>query len=463
MVYDNTRFARFEFLEWGQDDFPAISTWPNICMKNMMTKHKDYKQRMNLFTFLVGNGLPPDKAIYWILWGSHYDASARMQMEQLKKNYANYPYGYWDLVAQDYCNTDGSFNKYSKRVRSNPQQVTSSKRKVAPAVAYMDFSTPYSYVVPKPLTKKQKAEKQQEAFWASRAENLHYYNTLLKEDPGLREVIEDLLQEKQQKKGYWNTRRFNISEDDDMVADIDDEPNRADYYVDEEPMEDLDEFREVYPNVYDNQLALYEPMDEVRQKFYRGAAEVDPFAVDLTQDDLLDLPVNKKFVVDLPLEDVRPLVFESNAMPVSVIKPAKKRKALRAFYDDDVDAIRAQHPNVLMIEDGPMVKPKKKVKSKLRKLGVGDANLLLDERIYAGEEHGMRQIDDGQIYVYDADAPNNARLAYPAELLQIMDADVVGGERISEDDMYQIWDQAHVDASDYANRLAITDRVVELD
>lgn len=80
--------------------FSDWQNWPIVMQKNLMTTMKQ-QDRMNMMSFLIGNGCQPDKAAYIVL-SAGADKAAVAQVNAIAKNYRQYDYQYWDMASRNY-------------------------------------------------------------------------------------------------------------------------------------------------------------------------------------------------------------------------------------------------------------------------------------------------------------------------------------------------------------------------
>lgn len=76
-----TKFLGTEFLK--SDEFFHFRDWPKWARLSFFKKHKDRKERFQLFLFFWANGMRPESALRWIMWHGTYDTSAWRSMEDL--------------------------------------------------------------------------------------------------------------------------------------------------------------------------------------------------------------------------------------------------------------------------------------------------------------------------------------------------------------------------------------------
>lgn len=86
----------------GADEFPHFKEWPLNKKQLFLKQHKKRNDRLELFLFLWGNGMRPERAMYWVLWHNTYDRSAIEDVQgMVRKAYSRDPvftsYPHWDL------------------------------------------------------------------------------------------------------------------------------------------------------------------------------------------------------------------------------------------------------------------------------------------------------------------------------------------------------------------------------
>jgi hypothetical protein len=117
----------WNYFNSGQHFYP-IYYWPKCRAQDMLTKHKNNLQRLNLMLFLIGNGVDPtltmayimlngERTIDGLMHGSicvpfrghirsmqtdYYDSSATQQMHYIANNYSKMNYNYYDMLNKKY-------------------------------------------------------------------------------------------------------------------------------------------------------------------------------------------------------------------------------------------------------------------------------------------------------------------------------------------------------------------------
>jgi len=65
------------------DEFPKFYRWPQWARVSAYNPHKKRAERYRLFIFFWKNGMPPERAMHWVLYHNTYDRSAIRSMLQL--------------------------------------------------------------------------------------------------------------------------------------------------------------------------------------------------------------------------------------------------------------------------------------------------------------------------------------------------------------------------------------------
>lgn len=64
--------------------FP-LKRWPEWARRYFHNRHKDRKQRMQLWLVLWKSGMTPERAVYFVMFSGTYDRSAWLSMNDLVK------------------------------------------------------------------------------------------------------------------------------------------------------------------------------------------------------------------------------------------------------------------------------------------------------------------------------------------------------------------------------------------
>lgn len=99
--------TRSEAKRWNylnkQDSFFKIREWPYSMQKLGIKDQLFNIERLNLLTFLLGNGLYPDRAMEFMRLNRTYDKAAEHQMKWILKHWKTYKRaGYWDMTLRRY-------------------------------------------------------------------------------------------------------------------------------------------------------------------------------------------------------------------------------------------------------------------------------------------------------------------------------------------------------------------------